>query len=85
MSGHFPALVIIIPLFAALFVAAAGWINRRYCYPLAVISLFLSLVSSIGVLFLVLENGIVEYQLGGWAPPWGIVFRIDHLNSLVLV
>lgn len=85
MSGHFPALVIIIPLFAALFVAAAGWINRQCCYPVAVVSLFLSLVSSIGVLFLVLENGIVEYHLGGWAPPWGILFRIDHLNSLVLV
>jgi multicomponent Na+:H+ antiporter subunit D len=25
------------------------------------------------------------YRLGGWAPPWGIGYYVDHLNGLVLV
>lgn len=41
--------------------------------------------ASIGILIKVLENGSIQYRLGGWAPPWGIEYHIDHLNSLVLV
>ena len=25
------------------------------------------------------------YKLGGWDPPWGIAYYVDHLNGLVLV
>lgn len=85
MNGHFPALIIVVPLFAALLVSVAGWVNRKYCFPLAVLSLLISFMSSAGVLFQVIQSGIVEYRLGGWPPPWGIVFRVDHLNAVVLV
>jgi multicomponent Na+:H+ antiporter subunit D len=27
----------------------------------------------------------VLYKLGGWDPPWGIAYYVDHLNGLVLV
>ncbi|MEB3275684.1 MAG: monovalent cation/H+ antiporter subunit D family protein [Cyanobacteriota bacterium] len=27
--------------------------------------------------------GVLRYQLGGWAPPWGIEYRLDHLAALV--
>jgi len=85
MSEHFPALVIIVPLISAFLISATGWLNKRLCFPIAVFSLTVSLFASIGVLMMVLENGTVQYRLGGWAPPWGIEYRIDHLNSLVLV
>ncbi len=31
----------------------------------------------------VAAGSIRHYELGGWAPPWGIAYRIDALNALV--
>ena len=43
-------------------------------------------MSSISILVSVVESGhSIQYRLGGWAPPWGIEFRIDHLNAVMLV
>ncbi len=28
-------------------------------------------------------GNVVSYELGGWAPPWGIEYRVDALNALV--
>ncbi|MGI9568604.1 MAG: monovalent cation/H+ antiporter subunit D family protein, partial [Desulfobulbia bacterium] len=33
----------------------------------------------------VLQNGTIVYELGGWAAPWGIEYRIDYLNSYLLL
>jgi multicomponent Na+:H+ antiporter subunit D len=33
----------------------------------------------------VLETGTISYRLGGWPPPFGIEYVVDHLNGLVLV
>nr|CRH06380.1 Putative multisubunit Na+/H+ antiporter, MnhA subunit. Containing NADH:ubiquinone oxidoreductase subunit 5 (chain L) domain [Candidatus Magnetococcus massalia] len=33
----------------------------------------------------VLTEGTIRYALGGWAPPWGIEYRVDTLNAYVLV
>lgn len=47
-----------------------------------------SLVSFVIALLLVREvslHGVLSYELGGWAPPWGIEYRIDHLSCYVLV
>ncbi|MGD9370213.1 MAG: proton-conducting transporter membrane subunit, partial [Desulfobacterales bacterium] len=43
------------------------------------------LVSSVGILKSVIVNGTISYWLGGWKPPWGIEYRIDHLNAIMLV
>ena len=32
-----------------------------------------------------LATGPISYHLGGWAPPWGIEYRVDLLNAFVLV
>ena len=85
MTQHFPALPVIVPLFAAFAISAAGWINRRWCFPLAAGALGVTVCASVGLLFRVLNEGIVLYALGGWPPPWGIAYRVDHLNGLVLV
>ena len=33
----------------------------------------------------VVEAGYVSYDLGGWAPPIGIEYRVDYLNGFLLV
>lgn len=85
MSDHFPALIVIVPLLSAFVISAAGWVNRRYCFPIALLALLITSLSSFGLLLKVMEKGPVLYKLGGWDPPWGIAYYVDHLNGLVLV
>lgn len=84
MSQHYPVLLVIIPLLSALIISAAGWIYKKLCYPIAVVSLSVSVYACIGLLLRVLNESVVQYRLGGWAPPWGIAYYVDHLNGLIL-
>ncbi len=85
MNQHYPALLVIVPLLAAFIISVAGWVHKKLCYPIAVAALGVTCYSSIGLLLRVLKEGVVHYQLGGWAPPWGIAYYVDHLNGLILV
>ena len=80
-----PVLLVIIPLLSALLVNMVGLINQRYCLPVAVTGILGSLTASVITLIRVMENGVISYRLGGWPPPFGIEYVIDHLNGLVLV
>jgi multicomponent Na+:H+ antiporter subunit D len=80
-----PALLVIIPLLSALLISMLGLINRRYCFPLAVLAILGSFAASVVTLIRVIENGMFSYRLGGWPPPFGIEFVVDHFNGLVLV
>ena len=83
MTAHLPILQVIIPLLAAplcLFIR----IPR-------IVGIFAILVSataffiSCGLLHEVVTGGTLSYQLGGWAAPWGIEYRIDKLNGYLLL
>ncbi|MBW1739736.1 MAG: monovalent cation/H+ antiporter subunit D family protein [Deltaproteobacteria bacterium] len=84
MSQHYPTLLVTVPLLAAFIISAAGWINKRLCFPFAVATLTVAAYSCVGLLFRVLHEGVVHYRLGGWPPPWGIAYYVDQLNGLVL-
>jgi multicomponent Na+:H+ antiporter subunit D len=85
MNAHTPALIIAVPLLSALVIVMAGWLNKKYCFPLAAAALGVSLIASVAMLLRVMETGPFTYHLAGWAPPWGIEYDIDHLSALVLV
>lgn len=85
MSVHFPALVVVIPLIAAFLVLIGAVLDKRLAFPLAALALCGSMLAAIGLLVRVMQVGVVEYHLAGWAPPVGIAYRVDHLNALVLV
>lgn len=85
MSEHYPALIIVIPLLTAFVIIGAGWFRKDICFPLALVSLTAALFVSIGLLLEVLEHQQIQYKLGGWKPPFGIAYEVDHLNSIVLL
>jgi multicomponent Na+:H+ antiporter subunit D len=85
MVQQLPAIIVIVPLVTSFFIFFAGWWYKRLAYPLAVTALSICALSSIGILNSVLDNGTISYWLGGWKPPWGIEYRIDHLNASMLV
>jgi multicomponent Na+:H+ antiporter subunit D len=80
-----PALLVIIPLLAALVINIGGWFNKRVCHPLTVLAMLGSFVSCVITLQRIMETGPISYRLGGWPPPFGIEYVIDHFNGLVLV
>jgi multicomponent Na+:H+ antiporter subunit D len=84
MSSQYPALIVVVPLLAGLLVFIAGWVNKKWCFPIAVAALGISAYSSIGLLFRVINEGVIVYKMGGWDPPMGIAYYVDHLNGLVL-
>jgi multicomponent Na+:H+ antiporter subunit D len=84
MSEQYPALLVIVPLLSAFVITGAGWVNKRLCFPVAVAALAVSAYSCVGLLLRVLDEGVIVYRLGGWDPPMGIAYYVDHLNGLVL-
>lgn len=83
--NQYPALILIAPLLSAFAVAIGGWFGRRIHFPVTVAALGVSVLSAIGLLTQVMADGPFSYRLGGWAPPFGIEYYIDHLTALVLL
>ncbi len=83
MSAHLPVLQVLVPLLAAPLCAILR--NGRAAWALAMAASWTSLWIAIQLLTLVLANGTISYELGGWAAPWGIEYRIDTVNAFVLL
>src|SRR5690606_3610253 len=45
----------------------------------------LTFAVSISLLLQVQDSGVLIYTLGGWDAPWGIEYRIDSLNVMLLM
>jgi multicomponent Na+:H+ antiporter subunit D len=80
-----PILVVVIPLLSAMAVSMVGWFWRQLCWPMTVVALGATLAATLATLGQVMRGGTIHYQLGGWPPPIGIEYVIDHLNGLILV
>jgi multicomponent Na+:H+ antiporter subunit D len=85
MSEQFPALIIVVPLLGAFLTPIIGWRYRQLCRPWALMILAIPLCASCETLLEVVRTGPFSYNLGGWAPPWGIEYRVDYLSGLMLV
>lgn len=81
MGNNISLLLVVIPLIAAPIVA----VLPRGRLPWAVALLVTSLCALLAgmQLWAVLHEGVISYELGGWAPPWGIEYRIDAVNAFV--
>ncbi len=83
MIEQSPAIILIAPFLIAILLALVGVKREGLCFPLAIVGLSLSLAASIATLFRVIDEGTVQYFMGGWEPPFGIELRVDGLNVLV--
>lgn len=82
--NHLPVLIIVVPFITALVIAALSWFSSRWAWLLTVASLTVSTVSSALGMRQVLATGKLTYALGGWMPPIGISYVVDHLNGMML-
>ena len=83
MGAHLPALQIVVPLVAApvCLLLRRGWL----AWALALVVSWAALIISALLLHEVLRSGPLSYELGGWAAPWGIEYRVDVINAFVLL
>jgi multicomponent Na+:H+ antiporter subunit D len=84
MTEQLPGLIVIIPLFAAIFASASGWLNRNYPYIISVLALTFTTYASVVMLIQTAGGGTLNYYMAGWLPPVGISYRIDALSALVI-
>ncbi len=83
MLVHFPILQVIVPLMAAPLCLLLSRPRLVWLFTLMVSGL--AFLISASLLQQVMTSGTITYELGGWEAPWGIEYRIDQLNALVLL
>jgi multicomponent Na+:H+ antiporter subunit D len=85
MVAQAPILIIVIPLIAAFLCPLVGLWKKGSCYFWAIMALILCALASVDTLFSVISSGPIQYRLGGWPPPFGIEYVVDHLNAMMLI
>jgi multicomponent Na+:H+ antiporter subunit D len=83
VAPHLPALQVVIPLVAAPLSVLLH--DRRAAFLAVLAAAWAAFAIAIAIWLQVNETGVISYQIGSWAPPWGIEYRIDRLTSFMLV
>ncbi|NNF77189.1 MAG: monovalent cation/H+ antiporter subunit D family protein, partial [Rhizobiales bacterium] len=79
MWDHLSLLLVVVPLIAAPLAAILPFGRVPWA-----LSFFVALACAVMAgmqLWTVLTGGPMQYELGGWSPPWGIAYRIDEVNA----
>lgn len=86
MSQHFPVLIVLLPLSAALLSPFFSLLHRQAGKWIAVASLFGAFGCSVGLLLQIIAGGgeAIHYWMGNWMPPLGIEFVIDPVNGIIV-
>ena len=85
MIRQLPVIIVIFPMLVSVVASLAGQRYKQAAFVLAFTAMSVCLGASAVILNQVISHGAVQYELGGWAPPVGIVYHIDHLNAFILV
>lgn len=82
VKAHLPALQVVVPMLGAVFCA---FLKRgTIAWMLSLVVSWAAALISTGLLQQVLSNGTISYALGGWAPPFGIEYRVDTISAFIL-
>src|SRR5512145_3136287 len=83
LAQHLPALQVVLPLISA----PLSVLLRRGGVAFAIVTAaaWTAFAIAIALWFQVDAGETISYHIGNWEPPWGIEYRIDGLNSFVLV
>ena len=85
MSHQLPAILFLLPLFAAISMPVVCLKHRHWSHPISVTILATMVLVSILNLHNVVHHGEVRYVFSGWAVPLGIEWVADGLASVILV
>ena len=80
MTAHLPVLIVVLPLAASVIVPLLALVSVKAAFAVALLALAAAALASCTALSHVLAHGVLRYELGGWAPPWGIEYVVDPLS-----
>ncbi len=83
IEHHLPVLQILVPLIAAPLCVILR--RRVLVLGFSIVICWITFAISIALLGDVLTGGVITYEMGGWAAPWGIEYRVDVLSAFVLL
>ncbi|MCW8885794.1 MAG: monovalent cation/H+ antiporter subunit D family protein [Motiliproteus sp.] len=83
LAQQLPMIVVILPLLASPLCVIAGNGGRAKLLMLLVV--WICTAISVQLLSQVVDSGPIDYQFGGWEPPWGIAYHLDLLSVFVLL
>ncbi len=83
LTGHLPALQVIIPLVSAPVCVLLR--NPRHAWLLALAVSWLVLAIAIQLIAHVHASGTISYAIGAWAAPVGIEYRVDMASALMIL
>ncbi|MBU00331.1 MAG: cation:proton antiporter [Gemmatimonadetes bacterium] len=83
MTDHLPVLLVVVPLVAAPIAALLN--HPRLSWAVAVAATLWTLYAGLELLSQTMASGVIHYELGGWAAPYGIEYVVDPLNAWVVV
>ena len=78
-----PALQVVLPMLGA--VLAAVLRHDKIAYVVSLLVCWASPAISLLLLHEAVASGPISYAMGGWAPPFGIEYRVDEVNGFLLV
>ena len=86
MSQHFPILIVLLPLSAALLSPFFSYFYKQAGKWIAMAALLGSFLCSVGLLLQTVADGgqAIHYWMGNWAPPLGIEFVVDPINAVIV-
>jgi len=82
LTEHLPVLPIVLTLIAAPVCLLLR--HRLIAFTFALAVVWNAFALAVTLLWTVLDDGTLSYHLGGWAPPWGIEYRVDVLGAFVV-
>ena len=85
MNHQLPAILFLLPLFAAISMPVVCLKHRHWSQPISVATLLAMVLVSILNLHNVIHHGEVRYVFSGWTAPLGIEWVADGLASIILV
>ncbi len=83
IEKQLPILLVAIPLVAAPLCVLIK--NRKLAYSLSLLACWITFAISLALLLQVQATGVIHYNLGGWEPPYGIEYVVDHLSAFVML
>lgn len=84
MIEHLPALVLLVPLAAAITMPIAAHGRRHICRPVTLLAAGTMTVLSAASLWSVAAHGEVRYSFSGWMPPIGIEWLADSMAATMV-
>jgi multicomponent Na+:H+ antiporter subunit D len=85
LTNNSPALIPLLLLATALLIPLLAIKKEWIAHAMALMATFFAASISVFNIFRVINEGEIHYKMGGWMPPIGIEYVLDHLSAFIML